>query len=216
MTAPCAISRSNPVARCSASIIGSRPNIRFQRLSRMCSRRLRSSSRVGWVRTFDASAIAIAGDSAGANLALAAMIARRDAGKHRLSAARVVLRLLRARFFDTQLCESWAAETSADHRPMQWYWANFLGARARTPSALRRLRAETCRDCRPSTCRRPASIPCATIRSHWQRGSPTRDRVSLRSLSRSRAWLPSHDPGTRCRAPDDRRGRTLCCPLPQR
>ena len=113
----------------------------------------------------DASAIAIAGDSAGANLALAAMMPARI-GATPLVAAALVLRLLRARFFDTQLREFGRRRLPADHRECSGTGRIFSAARARTPPALRRLRAETCPDCRPSTCRRPASIPCATTRSH--------------------------------------------------
>ena len=176
MTAPCAISRSNPVVRCSASITGSRRNIRSPRLSRTCSRRSRSSNDGGLGADIDASAVAIAGDSAGANLALAAMIARKESGATPLAAAALFYGCYEPDFSTRSYASSGGGDFLLTTAACNGTGRIFLAARARTPPALRRLRAETCPDCRPSTCRRPASIPCATTRSHWQRGSPRRDR----------------------------------------
>jgi acetyl esterase len=74
-----------------------------------------------------ARALALAGDSAGANLALAALIARRDAGLPSLSSAALFYGCY-APDFETQ---SHAAFGGGDYLltsvNMRWYWNNFLG-----------------------------------------------------------------------------------------
>jgi acetyl esterase len=77
--------------------------------------------------SIDGARLALAGDSAGANLALAALLRRRDAGKAQLLGA--------ALFYGCYLpdfaTKSHASHGSGDYllstEGMRWYWDNFLG-----------------------------------------------------------------------------------------
>ena len=97
--------------------------------------------RGGLGRSVDETRIALAGDSAGANLALGAMLARRDRGEPLPRTA--------ALFYGCYEPQS----TSASHRVfgdgsyllstinMDWYWANFLGPALRNPHPIAAPRA---------------------------------------------------------------------------
>jgi acetyl esterase len=85
----------------------------------------------------DGSRLALAGDSAGANLALAALLRRRDAGKARLLGSQLQdSRLLGAALFYGCYLPDFATQSHASHgngdyllstEGMRWYWDNFLG-----------------------------------------------------------------------------------------
>ncbi|MFI4997672.1 MAG: alpha/beta hydrolase [Hyphomicrobiales bacterium] len=92
--------------------------------------------------SIDSSRLALAGDSAGANLALAALLRRRDAGKARLLGSRLQdsrlqdSRLLGAALFYGCYLPDFATQSHASHgngdyllstEGMRWYWDNFLG-----------------------------------------------------------------------------------------
>jgi acetyl esterase len=82
----------------------------------------------------DASRWAIAGDSAGAHLALAAMLSRRDAGAALPSAAGLFYGCYAPRF-DNESNELFgSADFGLSNTRMRWYWANLLGGA--TPDAL--------------------------------------------------------------------------------
>jgi acetyl esterase len=84
----------------------------------------------------DRSRLAVAGDSAGANLALALCVAERDA-KRRQPAAAALLYGCFAPVFDTpsqrQLGDGRAGLTTAR---MRWYWSNYLGGDLTRPPLL--------------------------------------------------------------------------------
>ncbi|CAH1658842.1 alpha/beta hydrolase [Chelatococcus asaccharovorans] len=90
----------------------------------------------GLGQSVDASRIAVSGDSAGANLALAALLARRDAGLPQLRTAALFYGCYapdhgtasHARLGDGTYLLSTAS--------MQWYWGNFLGALPRDTDSL--------------------------------------------------------------------------------
>lgn len=92
----------------------------------------------------DAQRVAFAGDSAGANIALGAMIALRDQGG-RLPETACLFYGCYAPIYDTQ---SHAANGGGDFllttEMMRWYWANYLGgvAPAQAPAACAPLFAE--------------------------------------------------------------------------
>jgi acetyl esterase len=81
----------------------------------------------------DASRIALAGDSAGANLALGALLTRRDAGG-RMPATAVLIYGCYAPLFDTP-SHARLGDGTFNMRTdmMRWYWANFLGPHAAAP-----------------------------------------------------------------------------------
>jgi acetyl esterase len=84
----------------------------------------------------DAARFALAGDSAGANLALAALLSRRDAGAAPARAAALFYGCF-APDFDTQSHErlgSGAFMLSSER--MRWYWRNFLGAEGDETTSL--------------------------------------------------------------------------------
>ncbi|MBS7697036.1 MULTISPECIES: alpha/beta hydrolase [unclassified Chelatococcus] len=90
----------------------------------------------GLGRVVGASRIAVAGDSAGANLALAALLARRDAGLPQLGTAALFYGCYapdhgtasHARLGDGTYLLSTAS--------MQWYWSNFLGSLPQNTDSL--------------------------------------------------------------------------------
>ena len=80
--------------------------------------------------------IAVAGDSAGANLALAVMITQRDAGQ-KLPAAAALLYGCFAPNLRTASRERYGAGAYGLTGPrMDWYWANYLGPHAAVPPVL--------------------------------------------------------------------------------
>jgi acetyl esterase len=81
----------------------------------------------------DASRIALAGDSAGANLALGALLTRRDRGE-RMPATAVLIYGCYAPLFDTASHKRLGDGTfNMRTEMMRWYWANFLGPHASAP-----------------------------------------------------------------------------------
>jgi acetyl esterase len=84
----------------------------------------------------DAARLALAGDSAGANLALAALLARRDAGATASRGAALFYGCF-APDFDTESHErlgDGAFMLSSER--MRWYWRNFLGAKSDATGSL--------------------------------------------------------------------------------
>jgi acetyl esterase len=77
---------------------------------------------------FSRSALAIAGDSAGANLALAALIARRDAGETQLAAAALFYGCYEPDFTTASHAAFGGGDYLLNSERMRWYWGNFLGA----------------------------------------------------------------------------------------
>jgi acetyl esterase len=80
--------------------------------------------------------IAVAGDSAGANLALAVMLTQRDAGQ-KLPAAAALLYGCFAPNLRTASRERYGSGAYGLTGPrMDWYWANYLGTHAAAPPVL--------------------------------------------------------------------------------
>ncbi|MET0741969.1 MAG: alpha/beta hydrolase fold domain-containing protein, partial [Microvirga sp.] len=75
-----------------------------------------------------ASALALAGDSAGANLALAALVARRDGGLPGLSSAALYYGCFAPDFDTASHAAFGGGEYLLTSVNMRWYWTNFLGA----------------------------------------------------------------------------------------
>jgi acetyl esterase len=81
----------------------------------------------GLGRTFRAGALAVAGDSAGANLALAALIARRDAGSPALAAGVLFYGCYQPDFETPSHAAFGGGDYLLTSQNMRWYWNNFLG-----------------------------------------------------------------------------------------
>jgi acetyl esterase len=84
----------------------------------------------------DASAIAIAGDSAGANLALAALIARNQSGATPLAAAALFYGCYEPDFSTRSYASLGGGDFLLTTARMQWYWANFLGSEGENTASL--------------------------------------------------------------------------------
>ncbi len=84
----------------------------------------------------DASAVAIAGDSAGANLALAAMIARKESGATPLAAAALFYGCYEPDFSTRSYASLGGGDFLLTTVRMQWYWANFLGSEGENTASL--------------------------------------------------------------------------------
>jgi len=82
----------------------------------------------------DATCWAIAGDSAGAHLALAALLARRDGGAGQPVAAALFYGCYAPRFDNDSNGLFGGGEFGLSNARMRWYWANLLGGHA--PTAL--------------------------------------------------------------------------------
>lgn len=76
----------------------------------------------------DATRLGLAGDSAGANLALAALLRRRDAGKPSLRAAALFYGCYLPLFTTESHRELGGGDYLLTTKIMRWYWRNFLGA----------------------------------------------------------------------------------------
>jgi acetyl esterase len=74
-----------------------------------------------------ASRIAVAGDSAGANLALAALVHRRDAGKPALAAGALFYGCYAPDFTTASHAAFGSGTYLLSSANMRWYWTNFLG-----------------------------------------------------------------------------------------
>jgi acetyl esterase len=72
--------------------------------------------------------IAVAGDSAGANLALAALIARRDAGQPALAAGGLFYGCYAPDFSTPSHAAFGSGTYHLSSVNMRWYWSNFLGS----------------------------------------------------------------------------------------
>jgi acetyl esterase len=72
--------------------------------------------------------IAVAGDSAGANLALASLVARRDAGLPALAGAVLFYGCYEPNYDTTSYQRFGNGTYLLTTAAMQWYWANFLGS----------------------------------------------------------------------------------------
>ncbi|SED36425.1 acetyl esterase [Rhizobiales bacterium GAS191] len=75
----------------------------------------------------DATQLALAGDSAGANLALAALLRRRDAGKPPLRSAALFYGCYVPLFTTASHLSHGGGEFLLSTEMMRWYWRNFLG-----------------------------------------------------------------------------------------
>ena len=78
-----------------------------------------------------ASRIAVAGDSAGANLALAALVHRRDAGKPALAAGALFYGCYAPDFTTASHAAFGSGTYLLSSANMRWYWTNFLGGARR-------------------------------------------------------------------------------------
>ena len=174
MTARCATSPWHPAARCSASTTGLRRSTRFRRRSTTCSPRSRSCEAGGLGAGVDPARCALAGDSAGATLALSAMIARRDAGLAAAGARRrSFYGCYRARFRHARAIARSAEDFLLTSIGMRWYWHNYLGEAFDAPLAARGAAARRSR--RPAAAlshRGRARSAAATTRRCSRRGSP--------------------------------------------
>ncbi len=83
----------------------------------------------------DASRLALAGDSAGATLALSAMLRLRDTGGV-LPAAAALFYGCYAPIFDTASHAAFGEGFLLTSVNMRWYWTNYLGGKIDAPSAL--------------------------------------------------------------------------------
>ncbi|TBW35338.1 alpha/beta hydrolase [Siculibacillus lacustris] len=100
--------------------------------------------RGGLGRPIAARRLVVAGDSAGAHLALAALLARRDAGRPALAAGLLFYGCL-APDFETASQRAFGADETflLSTERMRWYWANLLGAiPAETTGLAAPLRAD--------------------------------------------------------------------------
>jgi acetyl esterase len=84
---------------------------------------------------FDAGRVAIGGDSAGANLALGAMLTLRDAGRPMPETALLFYGCFAPLFDTPSHSRNGDGNYGLSTRQMRWYWANFLGAAADAPPA---------------------------------------------------------------------------------
>jgi acetyl esterase len=82
----------------------------------------------------DAARMALAGDSAGANLALGAMLALRDAGLPQVATAALFYGCY-APLFETESNRENGQDYGLTTEMMRWYWANFLGGTVEDPPA---------------------------------------------------------------------------------
>jgi acetyl esterase len=80
--------------------------------------------------------IAVAGDSAGANLALAALISRRDAGKAALAAGALFYGCYAPEFSTASHAAYGGGAYLLTSANMRWYWRNFLGELADDTASL--------------------------------------------------------------------------------
>jgi acetyl esterase len=85
---------------------------------------------------FSTDRVAIAGDSAGANLALAALIARRDAGARPLAAAALFYGCYEPGFHTKSHAELGGGAFLLTSARMRWYWRNFLGDAPESTTSL--------------------------------------------------------------------------------
>jgi acetyl esterase len=83
----------------------------------------------------DASRLALAGDSAGATLALAAMLRLRDEGAP-MPAAAALFYGCYAPIFDTPSHKAFGEGYLLTSVNMRWYWTNYLGGTLEAPPAL--------------------------------------------------------------------------------
>ena len=87
-------------------------------------------------RGVDPSRIALAGDSAGAHLALAALLRRRDEAARPLKAAALFYGCYIPDFTTRSHTRCGGGEYLLTTRMMRWYWRNFLGAESEETSSL--------------------------------------------------------------------------------
>jgi len=90
-----------------------------------------------------AQSMAIAGDSAGANLALAALLARRDQGLPQLTSAALFYGCYAPDFATASHAEFGGGAYLLASANMRWYWTNFLGREGDgTPSLAAPMRSD--------------------------------------------------------------------------
>lgn len=80
--------------------------------------------------------VALAGDSAGANLALAALVARRDAGAAMPATAALFYGCYAPDFSTDSHARLGDGSYLLSTERMRWYWSNFLGAEEHGPESL--------------------------------------------------------------------------------
>lgn len=88
----------------------------------------------GLDRLWNGRHLALAGDSAGANLALGALLALRDGAGPQVTSAALIYGCY-APIFDTESHRRNGVGYILTSEMMRWYWGNFLGAQAANPPA---------------------------------------------------------------------------------
>ena len=98
-----------------------------------------------------AGSLALAGDSAGANLALAALLARRDSGLPDLASAALYYGCFAPDFDTASHAAFGGGEYLLTSVNMRWYWTNFLGTERDEAESSRSRCGMTSPACRRST-----------------------------------------------------------------
>ncbi len=161
---------------------------------------------IGWIRAaaqrlgVDPERVVLAGDSAGANLALASLLDLRDAGAAPCQGAALLYGCYWRRLDTASHAKfgdgSWRLGTAE----MRWFWQHYLGDRAIARPARR---ADPCRPCRPAAAVRDRRRPRSPGRRYDGARPPARGsrrRPSARDLSRRGARLHADDRALRRRA----------------
>jgi acetyl esterase len=154
--------------------------------------------------------MAIAGDSAGANLALAALLARRDQSLPQLASAALFYGCYAPDFTTTSHAEFGGGAYLLTSVNMRWYWTNFLGQEGTDTTSL----------AAPVRCALSGLPPLYLSAAGLdplrddtlqlaEKACRLRHFLPLRSRSRRGPRLSAHDPGTRCRPRNDRSGSRL-------
>ena len=132
----------------------------------------------------DPSRLAIAGDSAGANLALATLLSLRDAGPTRCAPG-----LLYGAYDADADATTPSRDAYGDgsyilsNDDMRWFWNHYLNSEG--TSAIRsRRRSPISATCRRSWSSRPSSTRCTTTARAWSLGSRRRRRRTATNCGR--------------------------------
>ena len=154
--------------------------------------------------------MAIAGDSAGANLALAALLARRDRRLPQLASAALFYGCYAPDFTTASHAEFGDGDYLLTSVNMRWYWTNFLGREGADTTSLAAPVRSDLSGLPPLYLSAAGLDPLRDDTLQLAATACRRRRLlPLRSRSRRGPRLSAHDPGTRCRPRNDRGGSRL-------
>ena len=120
----------------------------------------------------DPARIAVAGDSAGGNMAAVTALRVRDEGGPALCGQLLLYPVTDYHTPGTPSYEENAEGYGLTRDTMKWFWAHYLATRPRARTRMhRRCARKTCPDCRPLSSSPPNTTRCATKANSMPRGS---------------------------------------------